>query len=686
MNKRYFIDLALMTAITLFAFGLRLWQLDSFPPGWRDDEIINSLVISQHLLDGELAVYYADASGHEALYHALNAIFLGLFGATIWGIRYLSVILGTLTVPLTYLVGKKLFNSTTGLVAAAGLAVSFWALMYSRIGLRHILMPPLTLAAFYFFWRGMESKEPGLKMKKTALSLPQGWRLPFNLQSSLFNFTLAAIFIGLSFYTYFASRGMPLILAAFLGYAAWVAWPLVKGKWRGIVWLFVLTAVLAIPLLLTLQQQPESEARVAELAVPLVALSEGNVAPLVEHVRITLGMFVNQGDGEWLYNIPNRPVLTAIGAIFFWLGAAITAVLTLSPLWHKLRQWLGKQPARPTSPSELAGAFLLLWWLAGISPAFISIPPASLGHTILAQPAVFILAAVPIWGLETRNWGLGRWQTRFVALLGLVLVASIAVRDWPDYFANWPERGMVRFLYRADYHELANYVNQNDALTDFGVNSLLAGPWDQIAFASDLHRDNVQPRWFNAERAILLQPNLSFTSYPETAVAYPEAFNPTGTTVSSFTLAQTDAVQPAEEPICFVNGLCWQTAVYHPVQQTIDLTWHVSRELDLPEQEIISNPPPPNVYAGPRLLVFAQLLDAAGNFIVGDDGLWVDIYSLHPGDQFMQQHRLPWPAGMAAEAAAPSAAKTAVFGLYDPMTGTRILTANGQDHIKLALP
>ncbi len=107
MNKRNQIELALIVTITLLAFGLRLWQLEATPPGWRDDEIINSLVISQHVLDGDWAVYYADASGHEALYHALNAIFLGLFGATIWGIRYLSVHLGHAHRAAHLFVGQK---------------------------------------------------------------------------------------------------------------------------------------------------------------------------------------------------------------------------------------------------------------------------------------------------------------------------------------------------------------------------------------------------------------------------------------------------------------------------------------------------------------------------------------------------------------------------------------------------
>ncbi|MBE2222423.1 MAG: hypothetical protein IAF02_12820, partial [Anaerolineae bacterium] len=60
------------------------------------------------------------------------------------------------------------------------------------------------------------------------------------------------------------------------------------------------------------------------------------------------------------------------------------------------------------------------------------------------------------------------------------------------------------------------------------------------------------------------------------------------------------------------------------------------------------------------------------------DGLWVDIYSLQAGDVFKQQHQFALPADINAE--------TAVFGLYDPLTGTRILTNTNQDHIKLELP
>ncbi|MCA9959028.1 MAG: glycosyltransferase family 39 protein, partial [Anaerolineales bacterium] len=196
-NPSYFCGMREKVALlllVLLAFALRIAWLDSVPPGWRDDELINSLVISQKVLDGDLAVYYADASGHEALYHALNALFLGAFGPGVPGIRWLSVLLGTLAVPLTYLVGRRMFGRMAGWVAAGGLTFSFWSLMYSRIGLRHILLPLLVLAAFYFFWQPLvEKKEQG-----------EASRAGRSLLALLRAAGLTAVFMALGFYTYFA--------------------------------------------------------------------------------------------------------------------------------------------------------------------------------------------------------------------------------------------------------------------------------------------------------------------------------------------------------------------------------------------------------------------------------------------------------------------------------------------------
>ncbi len=663
-----------LLALTLLAFALRLWQLGRVPPGWRDDELINSLVISQKVLNGDLAVYYADASGHEALYHALNALFLGVFGPGVAGIRLLSVILGTTAVPLTYLLGKRLFGPLAGFTAAAGLTFSFWSLMYSRMGLRHILMPLLTVAAFYFFWRGVETGDRRLGSGQR--------RLVSTLQLPITNYLFTALFISLGFYTYFAGRGAPLILLAFIAYVFLVDRERFKQNWRGWAALLGVTAVLIFPLLSALSQQPESDARVAELAVPLVEAQAGNFEPLWNHIRITLSMFHSDGDDEWLYNIPHRPVFGPIGAIFFWAGVAIA-------LWRTLKPILSRS-SRPASRDSLAAAFLLLWWLAGISPGFISVPPGSLGHTILAQPAVYLLAALPVWKIKDLRLKIERerppiinLQSSIFLILTAVLLFSIAGRDLPDYFVNWPQRGMVRFLYRADIQELTDFLNSNPA-GDIGVAGLLAGPWDRLAFEIGLQEDiPVTARWFNPERAILLQPPRSFTIYPGIAETYADWYEPMvnirGEAVQGGGYALNRIVKEIEmaEPVCFVNGLCWVYANYYSDSHVLELGWQVGRELDLPDQPLISNPPPPGMYAGPRLKVFGQLWDADGDFLTGDDGLWVDPTTLQLGDIFVQQHWLNPPQDSGAE--------TAVFGLYDPMTNERILTEDGRDHLRLEI-
>jgi 4-amino-4-deoxy-L-arabinose transferase-like glycosyltransferase len=671
-RSRQWIIWLLLGLVLLAAIFLRFWRLDTIPPGWRDDELINSLVISQHVLDGDLAVYYADASGHEALYHALNALMLGAFGSGVPGIRWLSAVLGVISVFLTFLLGRRLYDPLTGLIASAALAVSFWSLMYSRVGIRHILLPVLALAAFLFFFRGLGIGDEQARSDR----------------AHLLDFILAGFFMGLSFYSYFASRGVPLILLVFLLYVLIFQRSLIKRTWQGLLLMFGLTFLMAIPLLVTLARQPESEARVAELAVPLVEARGGNFEPLQEHVLTTLGMFHSTGDDEWLYNIPDRPLFGPAGALFFWAGVLIAVVYALRPayewLFRRRKRDQVKQSAAIANASSLASAFLLTWWLAGISPAFISVPPASLGHTILAQPAVYLIVSLPVWWLGQTRFRDRDW---LVTVSAVILLASIAMRDIPDYFNEWPQRGMTRFLYRADIRDVSQYLNEETDLQDFAISGLLAGPWDKLALSIDLDEDRaetVSARWYNPERALMLSPAVSFAGFPVVETPYPTAQErvPGVEGIGGYRLMRVRpeltplmAVPPA--PVCFENGLCWIAHHYDPQNGRLNLAWSLDEELDLPPIPLISNPPPPGVYAGPRLSIFAQLQDMDGNFLVGDDGLWVDPQTLLVGDRFIQQHVLP------AEGNTDSV--TAVFGLYDPLSGERILTRDGRDHIRLEL-
>jgi hypothetical protein len=611
--------------------------------------------------------------------------------------------------------------------------------MYARFGIRHIALLPFMLAAFFFFWRGLElkSQTPNPKSQQSKIQNPKS-QIP-NLQSPISNYLLAGLSLGFGFYTYFASRGVPLILLGFVVYLALVDRPLLQRHWRGMALTFMVAVLLAVPLVITLRRQPELEARVSEVGRPLIEARAGNYQPVIENTIRTLNMFHSDGDDEWLYNIPYRPIFSPLGALFFWSGVAIALWYALQPIlriaYSPFRQEQTESPithhpspithhpspiafhvSRITHHASLASAFLLLWWLAGITPGFLSVPAGSLSHTIVAQPAVYLLAALPLLPLSRlcsrltftsqdpvglrRPTGSGYAELIFRRLLrqgrwlavgaAVLLLANIALRDLPDYFGEWPNRGMTRFLYRADLSDVAGYVAAHPSLTDFAITGLLAGPWDREALKLELAEEGIEPaairpRWYNPERVIFLE--LAGEPSPPAFAGFPVGVTPIhgakltplpGEQAGGYLLSRVEAARGATaETVCFRNGLCWLAADYDPATGYLELTWRVDRPLDLPPLPLISNPPPPGVYAGPRLYVFGQLLDEQGNFLAGDDGLWVDPLTLYPGDEFIQQHRPVLAAG--AQPAIVS------FGLYDPMTGERIWTEDGRDHLSLPI-
>ena len=637
----------LVACITLLAFFLRVWRLHDVPPGWSDDELSDILVIAQKIFQGDFSVYYVDATGLEAPYFMVAGLFLRVLGFNALGIRLLSALLGTLAIPLIYRVGQRAFSGRVGLLAAALLATSFWALIYSRVNIRHISLPVFVLGTVYFFWHGIQTGRQR-------------------------SFAVAGLWVGLGFYTYFAARGVPLILIAFSFYLWLADRPRWRRTWRGQLLTLLVALVLAIPLAVSVLSQEGADARVAEVGVPLAAARAGDFEPLLHHVSRTLQMFHADGDDEFLYNIPGRPVFGPLGALALAAGLLLAAWSALQPL----------RRSGSTQPVHLAAGFLLLWWLAGITPGFLSVPPASLGHTIVAQPATYLLAALPLQPLgrlPQRRW--------LVPVLASLLVTAGAARNLPDYFQTWPQRGNTRFLYHADMRDVARFLAEHPEIRDFAISGLLAGPWDREALRIDMTNAGVtgaRPRWYNPQRAVFLklggEPAVTFAGYPRVETVYDEATEPLPVPpAGGYQLSRvTIETEPGPAQACFANGLCLLQADYDRETGVLHLTWELASELDLPEIPLLSIPPPPDADASPRLSVFAHLLDRDGTFLAGDDGLWVDPEMLRPGDVFRQQHRLQEPAGGAAAIVA--------VGLYDPLTGQRWETETGQDAVQIPLP
>lgn len=650
--KRWIVPISLL----LMAWWLRLAWLERVPPGWRDDELIEIFALSGQVLEGHFPVYFLDASGHEPLFHYLRAGVLAVLGTNVLSGHVLSASFGLLAVALSYALARRLFGSAIAAPAALALAVSFWSLMYSRFSMRQVCLPPFVLLALYLLWT------PFIRRQSTL-----SWSVPLGLT------------LGVSLYTYTASRVLAPLLVLFALYLALFHRDRWRDCWRGYALALAIALALALPLALAIQagrdaaaaQGIGADARLVELARPVWALLDGDPRPLWETVVGTLGMFHATGDPEALYNIPGRPVFNLFGGALFWLG-----VLGCLIRWREPRRFL-----------------LLLWLAMGLLPTMVSVPAASLSHSLVAQPLVYllpVLAAVDVGRWLRKLWrgGACRWPAALTGVLLLSFLLSTAGRDLRDYFLRWPADSLVRFLYRADYRDAARYLDAHTERKDWAVGSLLMGPWDRLALQVDARRDDLAVRLFDPQRALVYADGdgpsvVLLTSFPRLSATMAQFVQESPVDdpflAPSLTL-YTAAPPPAREPIGrFENGLelvslAWEDGrLPSPGREAhLLLEWRVGESLQLPPMPVVANPPPPGVYNGPRLAVFTHLLDSEGAMLTGDDGLWVDPLTLRPGDRFVQLHLLALPEN--ADAVALE------VGLYDPYTGER-WAVEGSDYL-----
>ncbi|MBZ0111665.1 MAG: hypothetical protein K8J08_04320 [Thermoanaerobaculia bacterium] len=151
---------------TLLAAWLRTHQLGLVPPEMTSDHV-ELLLDALRIHGGFYPVFFANNGGREALQMYLVALAAGPLGMgfNFRALQWVSAIEGVLLVPATYWMSLQVVGGATarqkatarwvGAVAAGLMAVSYWPLMLSGLGLR-ILLTPLTVAlAMGFLARAM---------------------------------------------------------------------------------------------------------------------------------------------------------------------------------------------------------------------------------------------------------------------------------------------------------------------------------------------------------------------------------------------------------------------------------------------------------------------------------------------------------------------------------------------------
>lgn len=526
---------AAILIVLLFAFALRVLSLNRLPPGWRDDEVIETTVHAQRLLDGERPLYFVEAEGHEPVYHYLSAGWIALAGHGLFSVRLVSAFFGLLTVAAAFRFARRLYGWRLALLVALSLVVSFWALIYSRVKIRHIAEAPFLLLGFDFLFVAVGRRLAAGRWFVVSIT--------------------AGVFVALALYTYLAALSLFVILFAFGLYLFFMR----NVRWRAVAVALIVSLILYLPLAFSIAGHVR---RVSVVGGPMTALRGGDLQPILQNTISTLAMFGRRGDPEALYNIPGRPVFGLVGFYFFLGGLLISA-------------WRWRDPRF---------AFLLLWLVGGLATTFASIPPASLGHSITALPVVYLIAALPVFfapqsthssqRLKSSPFSVFSVSSVVRLVLAGVLFLGIAVRDLPDYFWRWPALPEVRYLYKADLHTTAQQLRGAPPAT-----YVLTGPlsiWDRRAFLLEDLPLASPPRWVNAEWAIV------FPQPPPATYLFP--------------LAEWQKDTPPQQALTieFANGLTLEG--WDARGQEIVAHWRVGETYHAPEPPIgssVASPPFP---------------------------------------------------------------------------------------------
>lgn len=624
------------TLILLAGAALRLLWLHDVPPGLAQDEVLDADIV-ESIRQGQHAFFFREGYGHEPLYHYWSVPFQALLGDNVLSIRLPAFTLGLLLVAVTMRWLRRDVGRVAALVAGGGLALSWWPILFSRVGLRPI-MEPLLLVGIAWFWQR------------------QPW--------------LAGVCLGLALYTYTAARVLPLLPLLFLIYlgvrrlsARWRPLPS-PALWRQVGWrqpaiVLGVGLLLALPLFVTLRLDPSLDERARQLSGPLTALQAGDWRPIWQTTRATLGVFAFTGDPRWTYTLPHQPLFDPFTALMFFGGLGLA-------FWRWRQPWYG---------------WLLLWLGLALLPSAITPDAPSLVRLVGALPLVYGLPALFIQELISRSQKRtsSKTNTRHALITGglALLILLNGGRTVINGFTRWSQAPDTRLKYQTILYDMARRWQQQPAAA-LVVADDWVDPIDVDSLRRNLGRDP-QARWVQGGRALVFPATAAVDA--DGAHLYAPEYAPPAPDLLAWAAASTAPVyRSAGDPSFAVWVLppAPTASALAPVTFDDHLTFLGYQWLPGPPPRLITQWRVEQALP-PDIAIFAHILDQQDNLIAQHDGFDAFAPTLQAGDVFWQWH----PLALSPTAAPPA---TLSLGLYTRGDLMRLTHAgNPPDQIRLPL-
>lgn len=408
----------LLLAAALVVF-FRIYRLDEVPSEPFSDHAEKILDVYD-ITRGETRIFFTRNTGREAFQMYWTVLVGGVFGTglSFFSLKIGTVLIGLLTLPYIYLLGKEVGGPRVGLLALVLTGIGYWPNVISRVGLRFPLYPMFVAPTLYYLIRGLRTRERN-------------------------DFILAGLFLGVGLHGYSPIRILPLVVMIAIG--LYLLHPQSRGARKdALLWLMLLglTALMVfLPLLRYSLDNPQPFAyrafsRLGSIEQPL----PGPASQLFfSNLGNAMRMF-NDDNGEiWVHSVTHRPALDVVSAALFLMGILLTLVRYL-----RSRFWLDL---------FLLLSILLLALPSILSLAFPGENPA-LNRAGAAYIPAFLLAAMALDGLLTAvgrgvaiGLGNGEQDTRSGKMravsawgLGLLLLSLSAFQNYDLVFRQYAQQ------------------------------------------------------------------------------------------------------------------------------------------------------------------------------------------------------------------------------------------------------
>jgi len=399
----------LLILIVLVGAFFQFHRLGSIPAEMTSDHA-EKLLDVKDVLEGKRSVFFPRNTGREPWQFYMTALIIRLTGMPLsyLALKLGTALIGTLTVPATYLLAREVAEDRrAGLVAALMVALSHWHIAISRVGLRFPLNPLPVAITLFFLLRGLKHNRRN-------------------------DFILAGLAMGVGLHGYSPFRVMvPFVLAVLVLDALCDRRPRPGGwgqLWTNAALMFAATTLVFLPLLRYMLDNPRmfwyrTLTRTGSLERPL---ARDLLDVFLENQKNGLLMFHWKGDIVWVNTIPHEPALDVIGGALLVLGVAYA-------LFRLIRH------------RELVYLHLLLgiWFL--LLPSTLSLAFPNENPSVVraggAIPLVFTLATLPVT-LAIRR--LEEVFGRAGVVLAFLLVSLMACQMGRDvyqwYFIRYDEQ------------------------------------------------------------------------------------------------------------------------------------------------------------------------------------------------------------------------------------------------------